>query len=104
MAGHITHLTVHITKDEWNISPLGHHGAAASKIHIPNINNPLLNRLGGAGSALTTQVTKGPAVGNQQSYVIDMSTKLPMGSSTAQATTTNTASADNNVVSINEKV
>ncbi|XP_065882616.1 zinc transporter 6-like isoform X2 [Dysidea avara] len=103
LAGHVTHLTVHITKDEWSVSPLGHHGTGAGKIHIPNINNPLLNRLGGAGSVSAARVTKGPAVGNQQSYIIDMSTKLPVASSEPQATT-NTASTDNNVVSINEKV
>jgi len=101
LAGHVTHLTVHITKDEWNVSPLGHHGTAASKIHIPNINNPLLNRQGVAGSVSATRVTKGPTAGNQQSHVIDMSTKLPTGS---QTTTTNTTSTDNTVVSINEKL
>lgn len=103
LAGHISHLTVHITKDEWSVSPLSHHGTAASKIHLPNINNPLLTRLGGTGSVSSAaRLTNSPAVGNQQSYVMDMSTKPP--STQPQATNITTVNSDNTVVTVHEKV
>ena len=28
LAGHVTHLTVHITKDEWSVSPMASHSGS----------------------------------------------------------------------------
>lgn len=75
LAGHVTHLTVHITKDEWSVSPMASRsGSALSTIRTPNINNPLLNKMAAQVSA--THMTKGPTGTTQQSYVIEMPSKV----------------------------
>ena len=101
LAGHVTHLTVHITKDEWSVSPMGSHsGSALSTIRTPNINNPLLNKTAAQVSA--AHVTKGPTGATQQSYIIDMSSATPQ--STKQPFITSfDSSSNNNLVTINEK-
>lgn len=100
LAGHVTHLTVHITKDEWSVSPMGSHsGTALNTIPTPNISNPLLNKTTAQVSA--AHVTKGLTGALQQSYVIDMSSATPQ--STKQPTSFDSVS-NNNLVTINEKI
>ena len=86
LAGHVTHLTVHITKDEWSVSPLGSHsGSALNTIQAPNIINPLLNKLGAQISVAHT--AKGLTGATQQSYAIDMSSVTPQSSKQPSITT-----------------
>jgi len=98
LAGHVTHLTVHITKDEWNVSPMVSHSGSGvlGTIRTPNINNPLLNKMAAQMSA--THMNKGPI---QQSHAIGMSSKAPQPNE--QPLTFN-SSSNNTLLTINEKV
>lgn len=100
LAGHVTHLTVHITKDEWSVSPMGSHSSSAvSNIRTPNINNPLLNKT--AAQLSSAHTTKGLIGAVQQSYVIDMSSEIPHSQSTKQVSSSN---SNNTLITINEKI
>lgn len=89
LAGYVTHLTVHITKDEWSVSPMGSHSnSAVGTVQMPNINNPLLNKM--AGQVSSTHMTKGPTGTMQQSYVIDMSSNASQPIITSSSNNDNT--------------
>ena len=86
LAGHVTYLTVHITKDEWSVSPIGSHSSSAlSAIQTLNTNNPLLMKTGAQIS--TAHMTKGLTGATQQSYVINMSSVTPQSSKQPSITT-----------------
>lgn len=97
LAGHVTHLTVHITKDEWSVSPMVSH--SSSGIRTPNINNPLLNKLA-ATTVTSTHTVKAPTGAIQQSYVIDMSSK----STQPSEQTSSTGNSNDTLITFSEKV
>ena len=95
LAGHVTHLTVHITKDEWNVSPMGSHvSSAGGTIQTPNINNPLLNKM--AAQVSSSHISKGPTGAIQQSYSVDMSAVTPQPNK--PPTTTFSSNSNNTLI------
>lgn len=95
LAGHVTHLTVHITKDEWNVSPMGSHVSnVGGTIRMPNINNPLLNKM--AAQVSSPHMSKAPTGAVQQSYSVDMSAVTPQPSK--QPSTTFSSNSNNTLI------